>query len=213
MRSKPVTLVLALVTLAGCQSAYYGAMERIGVHKRDILVDRVEEARDEQEGAKEQFASALEEFSAVVNYQGGDLEEQYNRLNRELERSESRAQAVRDRIDAVEDVAQALFREWEQEISEYSNAGLARKSEQQLHDTQRRYEELMAAMRRAESKIEPVLTPMRDQVLFLKHNLNARAIASLRSEVEAIELDVQELIRDMEAAIAEADRFLANMES
>ncbi len=37
-------LVLTLALASGCQSTYYGFMEKMGSHKRDILVDRVEEA-------------------------------------------------------------------------------------------------------------------------------------------------------------------------
>src|SRR5690606_8169235 len=149
---------------SGCQSVYFDAMEKLGVHKRDILVDRVEEARDSQEAASEQFASALERFRSVVAVKGGNLEQKYDALNAELQRSESRAKAVTDRIGAVEDVAEALFREWEQELSSYSSADLRRSSEQQLRTTRTRYEGLMRAMRQAESRLEPVLKPLRDQV-------------------------------------------------
>jgi ElaB/YqjD/DUF883 family membrane-anchored ribosome-binding protein len=186
-------------------------MESFGIHKREILVDRVEEARDSQEDAKEQFQSALERFSEVLGYDGGDLEEKYNQLKTELDRSEDRAQDVHKRIVSVEDVAEALFKEWESELNDYSNVNLRRKSEEQLTATRRRYDQLIRAMHRAESKIEPVLQPLRDQVLFLKHNLNAQAIASLEGELGAIETDVALLIKDMEASIAEANEFIAAM--
>ena len=74
--------VVAILTLLGaCSSAYYKTMEGLGIEKRDILVDRVEEARDAQGDASEQFASALEQFRSTVNFDGGDLEETYDRLN------------------------------------------------------------------------------------------------------------------------------------
>jgi chromosome segregation ATPase len=186
-------------------------MESLGRHKRDILVDRVEKARDSQEAAKDQFQSALERFSEVLGYQGGELEEKYNQLKAELDRSEARAEDVRERIASVEDVAGALFNEWEGELADYSNQSLRRKSEEQLRATRRRYDQLIGAMHRAESKIEPVLSPLRDQVLFIKHNLNAQAIASLHGELATIETDVASLIRDMEASIAEANKFIAAM--
>ena len=204
-------LLLLALGLGACESAYYGAMEQFGVHKRDLLVDRVEDAREAQDDAREQFASALEEFSSVVDHDGGDLEETYERLNTEFERSEDRAEDVRARIEAVEDVSEALFDEWSEELEEYSNASLRRDSERQLRETRRRYEELVAAMWRAEGRIAPVLDAFRDQVLYLKHNLNARAIAALRSELGSIESDVRILLADMEAAIAESDRFIADM--
>lgn len=200
---------LLLASLTACSSAYYGTMEQFGVHKRDILVDRVEEARDSQEDASEQFSSALEEFTAVTDFDGGDLQATYDRLNAEFEASERRAERVTERIDAVEDVADDLFDEWEDELSLYSSDTLRDSSEDSLRETRRRYDTLIRAMRRAEERMPPVLDAFRDQVLFLKHNLNARAIASLRSELDTIESDVSALVRDMQAAIAESERFLA----
>jgi predicted nucleic acid-binding Zn-ribbon protein len=210
-RHRLFLVLMVLVLTVGCQSVYYSAMETFGRHKRDILVDRVEKARDSQEAAKDQFQSALERFSEVLGYQGGALEDKYNQLKAELDRSEARAQDVRKRIASVEDVAGALFNEWEGELRQYSNQSLRRKSEEQLRATRRRYDQLIDAMHRAESKIEPVLSPLRDQVLFIKHNLNAQAIASLQSELATIETDVASLIRDMEASIAEANEFIEAM--
>jgi hypothetical protein len=204
-------VISSLFLLGACSSVYYGAMEKVGVHKRDILVDRVEKARDSQQETKEQFASALEQFSAVVNFDGGDLEQKYNQLNAVLEDSEEQAEEVRERIDAVEDVAEALFGEWDAELDQYTNASLRRSSEKQLRQTRSHYQKLLVAMRRAESKIDPVLNVLRDHVLFLKHNLNARAIASLQSELVTIEGDVARLIREMEASIKEADAFISTL--
>lgn len=202
---------LALL-LTACSSAQHAVMEKFGIHKREILVDRVEDARDSQEEAKEQFTSALEEFSAVLNFQGGTLEAKYQQLNAELETSEEHAREVRQRIDEVEDVAEALFDEWEDELTLYSSDSLRRSSADKLKKTRSRYESLMKAMRRAEASIEPVLTPLRDQVLYLKHNLNAQAIASLQSELGRVEADVSSLIREMEVAIREADAFIVSLE-
>ena len=203
---------MMVAAFAGCQSAYYGAMEKIGYEKRDLLVKRVKKARNEQEQTKEQFASALEEFAAVLEFDGGKLEKAYNRLSDDLVRSEEHAEAVRERVAAVEDVAEALFREWEKELDAYASADLRRASSRQLDQTRRRYEQLIRAMKKAESKLEPVLSPMRDQVLFLKHNLNAQAIASIQNEVKSIEVEVTALIADMEKAIAEADAFISEMD-
>jgi hypothetical protein len=59
--------------------------------------------------------------------------------------------------------------------------------------------------------MQPVLNTFQDQVLFLKHNLNARAVASLREEFGAIENDIVALIKDMEASIAKADEFIEDL--
>jgi hypothetical protein len=205
-------LCYLLVMLSGCQTAYYGTMEKFGIHKRDILADRVVEARDSQQDAKEQFKSALEEFSILTHFNGGDLEETYTRLNSEFEESEEAANAVHDRIDAVEEVAEALFDEWKKELSVYTNQNLRRSSEKKLRATQSKYHQLLSAMQRAEKKIDPVLSVFRDQVLFLKHNLNAQAISALKSELRAVKSNVASLVSAMEKSIGEADAFIQTLE-
>lgn len=199
---------LTVLLLAGCSSAYYGAMEKFGIAKREILVDRVEKTRDAQNAAKDQFASALDQFLAVTKTDGGELQQKYDQLNREFTRSESRAKDVRDRIAAVEDVAEALFREWKTELKQYSNPSLRRESERELDLTRRRYDELIRVMRRAADRMDPVLSTFRDQVLFLKHNLNARALASLTTTNRELEADITRLVADMEASIREAQQFI-----
>jgi hypothetical protein len=194
--------------LASCSTAYYRALETVGIEKRDILADRVEDARDAQSDAKEQFTSALDRYRSVVNVDGGDLEDIYDRLNSELERSQARAMEVEERVGAVESVADDLFDEWEAEIGEYSDAQLRRRSQQLLTATRTDYRRLMAAMQRAEAAMEPVLTLFNDQVLFLRHNLNARAIGSLEAELDNIERATASLIEEMERSIAEASRFI-----
>ena len=205
-------LIAALALLCGCRSTYYGTMEKLGYHKRDLLIDRVQDARDTQQEAKEQFQSALEEFSAVVDFQGGRLETTYNKLKTELERSESEAKAVAEHIEDVERVAEALFKEWQSELDQYTNEQLRDLSEQKLGRTRQRYARMIAAMQSAEMKIGPVLDAFRDQVLFLKHNLNAQALASLHSELVTVETTIADLIKEMEASIAEANAFINAMD-
>ena len=169
------------------------------------------EARDSQSEAKEQFTSALDEFSTVLNFEGGELEEKYDKLNSEFKLSAEKAAVVRKRIWQVKDVAKALFKEWSQELDEYTSERLRRSSERKLKRTQQRYEQLISAMERAEEKIGPVLDAFRDQVLFLKHNLNAQAIASLQEELGSIENNIASLVAEMERSIEEADEFVKAM--
>lgn len=200
-----------LLLFSGCQSAYYATMEKFGVEKRDILVDRVEDARDAQQETKEEFTDALEAFSAVVTYDGGELEKLYDKLKQKFERSEAAAGEVHDRIRSIEEVAADLFREWDAEIEQFSSTELKRKSRQARAETETAYLGLVRKMKAAEATMYPVLDLFRDQVLFLKHNLNARAIAALDTETAAIEEQVRRLIGEMNASIAEADAFIASM--
>jgi len=205
-------LVAATVALGGCQAAKYRTLETFGIEKRDILSDRVESARDAQDEAREQFASALEQFRATVAFDGGELEELYDRLDREYRRSVDDAERVRDRIDSIRDVADDLFEEWEAELDAYESPDLRVRSAGLKRDTEARYERMIEAMERAEVTMDPVLQAFEDQVLFLKHNLNARAISALRSELDGIEDDTEALIEAMNASIAEADAFIESLD-
>lgn len=208
---RTATALLVVLGLLSCQSAYYGTMEAFGVHKREILVDRVEEARDEQKEAKEQFQSTLKRFQELTGHQGGDLEALYEKLKSEYEDCESEAQDVRDHVDAVEDVSEAMFEEWKGELAEYSDPDLREQSEAKLQETKARCRELVGVMRKAEKAMQPVLSAFKDRVLFLKHNLNAQAIASLQGHAAKLEGDIGKLVEQMEAAIREADAFIGSL--
>lgn len=212
VRLLPLIVVLVL-PVAGCDRIYYGTMQKFGVEKRDILVKRVREARKSQQEAKEEFQSALDKFRSVIEVEGSPLEDKYNTLNKELERSESRANQVRDRVAAVRDVSKDLFREWEKELKQYSNPTLRAESQRELNETRRRADTLIAAMTRAEQRIDPVLRPLRDRVLFLKHHLNAQAIGALDKELLSVRSNVDSLVADLERAIAEADAFAQQMDA
>jgi len=205
-------LILALLSLSACSSMYYSTLESVGIPKRELMIHRVEKARDTQEDTKEQFKSALSQFTEVTNFKGGDLEDIYNKLNDEYEDSVSQAKLVRKRITDIKDVSEALFEEWEDEINQYSSASLKRNSQSQLSSTKSQYKQLIRAMERAETKLEPVLAVFKDQVLYLKHNLNARAISSLKEELSGIQTNVSSLIVAMEKSINEANTFINSME-
>ena len=212
VKNVSVLLVCALVSgLGGCKSAYYNVWEKLGWAKRDLLVDAVQDARKEQVDAQKQFKTTLQRFQELTGFSGGDLEAKYKKLNSAYEDSVSQADAVRTKIKDVDTVANDLFKEWEKEIGEYESADLKRDSEQKLRDTRKRYEQLFSAMKNAESRMDPVLRKFKDQVLYLKHNLNAQAIASLQATVAGIEGDVSKLISEMEASIREADEFIKQM--
>ncbi|MER2498301.1 DUF2959 domain-containing protein [Vibrio neptunius] len=206
-----LALMLSIFTLTGCQSAYYSAMEQVGYHKRDIMVDRVEDAKQSQQEAQQEFTSALEALSAITQFDGGELQTVYNQINDKYQDSEKAAQEVSDRIAAIEDVSDALFAEWQSELDLYTSTKLKRASEQKLKQTQRSYNTMLSAMKRAEDKMTPVLNTLRDNTLYLKHNLNASAIGSLQGEFANLEQDIQYAIKDMNTAIAESDKFLQKL--
>jgi hypothetical protein len=206
-------LFASFSSFTGCRSTYYAAWEKFGKQKRDLLKSNVEAARDGQEKAAEQFKDTLTRLKELYQFEGGDLEKVYSRLKNEFDRSESRAKEVRNRIQKVEQIAADMFQEWEKEITSMKSERLAAGSREQLRLTRSRYETLHQAMTRAESSMQPVLSQLQDQVLYLKHHLNAQAVGALKTEAANIEEEIQRLIRDMNKSIQEANAFVKNFES
>ncbi|MEY2930879.1 MAG: hypothetical protein RL033_1628 [Pseudomonadota bacterium] len=207
-RAAGLVLVWGALALSGCQKTYYNVLEKVGIEKRELLARRVTKAKESQQEAQKEFRDALEEFQAVTGHHGGELEDKYDDLREAYERSDEQARDVRERIDAVENVADALLDEWRGELDRYEDASLRRRSSERLRGTQREVQRLLSAMHRAERSLDPVLHKLQDRVLYLKHNLNAAALAGLDAQVPELERDVDRLVRDMQASIAEADRFM-----
>ena len=201
-----------LAALPGCSRMYYAGLEKVGIPKRDLLERRVEKAQESQEETKKQFSSALERFRATVQIDGGELEERYDALKDELELSEQRSKQLGERIDAVEDVAEALFAEWENELDQYKRADLRSASQRRLEQTRRDYAPMISAMKRAHKRVDPVLEAFRDVVLALKHQLNAKAVASVRGELAGVEREVSALVEAMNTSIAQAGKFLGKLD-
>jgi len=204
-----INIVFSILLLQGCQSAYYSAMESFGKHKRDLLADEVENAQEAQQEAQDQFTSALEQLSTLLAFDGGDLQDQYEETKAQYEASEEAAHEVSLRIDDIEKVGQALFDEWQDEIEQYSSAKLKSQSRVKFRDTERKYLKLLKALRKAESKMIPVLSALKDNTLYLKHNLNAKAIGALENEYQDIKGNINSLIMEMNAAIKESEHFLS----
>jgi hypothetical protein len=205
-------LALALVCLVGCRSTYYAVWEKLGREKRDILRADVVDARDAQQAASQQFKTALERMKEMYGFDGGKLESTYNEFKSEYENCVSRADKVRSRVKDVEQVAGDLFKEWDKEIGEISDAKMRTDSRNKLNASREKYDQLHAAMKRAEAGMDPVLTKFHDNVLYLKHNLNAAAIGALKGESVKIEADISQLIADMNKSIAQSDAFIKTLE-
>lgn len=213
MARLPRIALFCVFTLAvsGCASVQYSALEKVGIHKRDILVDRVEDARDSQSETREHLVSAYQELSTLIGHDGGELEAQYKRLDKEVERSRDSIEELDDRLTAIDRVSDDLFEEWETELDLYNSQMLRAEQEKKLADARGQFRVMRDRMQVARNRVDPVMAVLNDNVLYLKHSLNAQALAALRGQAILLEGEVEALIRDMQIAIDEADAFIANM--
>src|ERR1700761_712020 len=210
-RSIFVPLIALALLLGGCKSTYYKTMRTLGKEKRDILVQRIKDAKKDQDQTKKQLQTTMESFQALTGFQGGSLEKSYKRLNSDYESAASQAGKLHDKIQSIDQVSNDLFKEWQGEINSMDNAKLKSQDLVMLRNAKTRQATYMRAMQRTEDQIAPVLKAFRDQVLFLKHNLNARAIGSLKTTSAMLQGDVASLVQSIDASSQEADKLIGSL--
>ena len=206
---------LSLFTLVGalaCSSTYYSAWEKLGYEKRDLLRSAITKTRKDEVETVEQFKDALEALQAAYGTKSTDLERFYTRLKGEYEASESKATALKGRVNALNKIANDLFREWKNEAESITTDSLRERSLAQREKTMDRFAQLRRSLLNSEKQMNPVLAQMKEYVLFLKHNLNAQSIGSLREETRDIQLGKNRLTDTMSSSINEMDSFLESFQ-
>ena len=210
---KAVFLPIIAITLllGGCTSTYYKAMATLGKEKRDILVQRIKDAKKDQDQTKQQLQTTMESFQALTGFQGGSLEKSYKRLNSDYESAASQAGKLHDKVQSIDQVSKDLFNEWQGEINAMDNGKLKTQDLALLRNAKTRQATYMRAMRKTEDQIAPVLKVFHDQVLYLKHNLNSRAIGSLKNTSASLQGDVADLVQSIDASSREADNLISSL--
>lgn len=217
--SKILTFIFAVILTSSCarmvekavNKTKYSALETVGIEKRDLFKRNVANVKDEQEGAGEAFKDALTQLKELYKFDGGELEKNHGRLNSAYEEAKDEADELRKSIVKLDTVANDLFEEWNDEIKEIETKDLRSKSKNQLSITKTKYQSLHQQLLRSEKKMDPVLARFKDQVLFLKHNLNAQAVGGLKNESMRIQNDIDKLMKEMSQSSKEADELIKTL--
>lgn len=186
----------------------YSAYELIGMEKRDLFKRQVKEANSDQKETSESFANALEKLKSIYGFDGGELERKYHSLENSYQSAERKTGEVHRSIAQVETVAKDLFTEWAAEIKQMQSENLKASSRARLSETQKKYNNFYTNLKSSEKKIDPVLAKLKDQVIYLKHNLNAQAITGLKKESVKIQSDIESLMTEMNNSMKSADEFI-----
>ena len=120
-RAVSLSVIVFSLLLSGCHSTYYKAMSTLGKEKRDILVQRIKDAKKDQDQTKQQLQTTMQSFQALTGFQGGSLEKSYKRLNSDYESANSQAGKLHDKIQSIDQVSNDLFKEWQGEINAMDN--------------------------------------------------------------------------------------------
>ncbi|NRA65531.1 MAG: DUF2959 domain-containing protein [Pseudobacteriovorax sp.] len=204
-------LSVSLLFISSCSTVYYSVWETLGQEKRDLLKSNIEKTTESQNEVKEEFKDTISKIRSEYKFDAGHLETTYDALAEDYSDAKSEAKALSARIDRVESIATDLFAEWQTEIGQIKTKKYRVESRRKLAATKKRFKPMLASMRRVEASLDPILDKFNDQVLFLKHNLNAAALGSFKAEFRSIEKDIRYLVNNMEKSTKEADQFISTM--
>lgn len=205
-------VVLLVLSMSGCQTLYNTTLEKVfGMEKRQIFKRSVEDVSASQKKAQETFKDSITRLKELYHFSGGNLEAVYNKLKSSYESSKAQSDKVHERIENMEGLAKSMFAEWDKEIKEFSNPAFAEDSRRQWTETKAKYAVLSKSVRESEASMRPVLKQLNEHVIYLKHNLNAASIGTLKGESAAIETEIDGLIRKMNGSIQEADTFIKSL--
>ncbi len=196
-----VLLVLVLVfMISGCGS------DR---EKRHLLKDEIKDVKKSQEKAEDEFKDALTRIKELYDYKDGNLEEYYEKLKQSYDDCNNRSVEIEKRILVVTKIADAHFLEWKMELKEIKDPELRNKSKSSLSTTRLKFKKLEKTLNDVAKRMHPILAKLNDYVLYLKHNLNAKAVAdSLGGQIMSIETDIIKLIEEMNKSIRETEIFI-----
>jgi hypothetical protein len=217
MHPRPLpTAVLVLSACLGgaCQTAGKASFLVFGgadTPQQD-LVERVRGAEDEVKEAREDYAAAFTLYQRLTSPQAVELDDLSDDFADSFESCEERASDVAERLAAIREEADALFKGWNEELTRFSGDTLRKKSEAMMLDTQARAQRVLDALERVQARTQPVLLKLQDYALFFHHNPNARAIATLQDTYKDFDSEFKALEAELGRAQSEITAFLANFD-
>ncbi len=213
MKTKWMAILTGMVLGAmGCNNSLgYNLQEAMGTPKRQVMVSRVQDTRDSMKDTKKAFASALQQFGSVYKEGGSKLENKYVILKKEYENCNSKASELRRQIANVKSIGQVLFAEWQKELDQFTNEQMRKLSETKMQQTREKYVAMTTGMDRVSARMTPALNSMNDQLLNIKHSLNALITVSLEEELIQLRTHTDSLMAEIDSAVEHCNTFIGSM--
>ncbi len=203
--SVAIALGLGLALSAGTQDE--------GHKRTDEHIEKIERASDEMKDLRKHLDKVFEAYHKTLREGTDKRRSSYNELVKALERCEEKTKELRKRHEEMDKQAEEYFKRWKNSVKDIKNADLEQRSEGRLETTRRRYREVSESWKGMREDYEPVLAELRDQIVYLGHDLNEDAVLSLKEDAAELEELASALFRSMEGFGSTADEYISGLES
>lgn len=205
-------LLLSLLLTSSCSTVYYNFWETLGKEKRDLLKSKLNDVNNAQEDVEEQYVDNLERIRKEYNFNEGELEKTYDKITDDYEDTNEKQKELSERINKANNIATDLFEEWKNEAYQLQNKNYKRKSLQKLAITKKKYSRTYTTIKKIEKDLNKILRKFKDQVIFIKHNLNAKVIGNLKSEFNDIKIDIKKQIKNIKRSKNQTELFIKELD-
>ena len=160
----------------------------------DDLVASVERVNSELDASKTKLLGAVQTLQKVTAPDfKGDAVEGHKELVRAIDDSEDQTDDLRKSVERMQAEAEPVFNQWTKDLEGYSNPEMRQRSQARLAAARERYDAVVAAVTPVLVECEAVNQTLGDHALFLKHDMNPAALATIQDDVKKVAKEAADL--------------------
>lgn len=212
MRKKQNKLrVLSLVVLLLTASVSSSILAQSAEKQIDKLIKRAGDTITAIRAARMQIGATVRDYNQILAGEAEDNRAAYKKLQKSLKKSEKSAAAVGAQAEKMDSAASEYFASWEASLSEFTSDEMRARSEERMKETRQRYDGILQAGREAGEAFRPFVTLLKDQIVFLGHDLNPAAIEDLQDDAERLNSQAKEVFSKIDETKRTAMRYIASL--
>ena len=212
MRNTPNKLLLMFVVVLLLAAGVGSPASAQSANKQiDKLIDRAGDMVSAMRAARLQIGTTVDDYNTIIDGKAEENRAAYKQLQKSLKKSEKSAAAVGEQAEKMDLAASEYFASWEASLSEFTSDEMRARSEERMKETRQRYDGILQAGREAGDAFRPFVTLLKDQIVFLGHDLNPAAIEDLQDEAEKLNSQAEEVFSKVDETYRSALRYRASL--
>lgn len=179
------------------------------VQQVDELLTHIERVQVETAVAKDAAHAVLSDLCALVSPSfKGDAAPAFAEFLESAELSEQQGEVLAKSVEPMQRAADELFHRWTKDLENFGNTRMRTRSQSRLDETRTRYQSILGATQAAQIALDAYNNDLKDHALFLRHDLNATSVETIRGDVRLLNEQIQDLDKRFDATTAAARAYV-----
>lgn len=208
-----IVVGLLLLVLPGIAHAQIFGSDPESLKRTDKLIEGAENLIKEAVKARNEIEKTLTSYNALFAGDVQDVRKAYKDVEKGLESTEKQRDEVKKRVDSMKVEADAYFASWNESLQQIGSDNLRKRSEDRMNETKSHFNGVLAAVADARGAYEPFAANLKDQWVYLGHDLNADGIASLKPDADELNSKARNLFKSIDDGMKKADEYVESLKS